>query len=150
MLLPREVCSGGLHVMGHEFAEGTIIGVPTYVLHHNELYFDRPFEYDPSRWLVKGESEDAADGNDPEIIARQRQAFIPFSLGPRACIGRSVALFELYISVARVLFLYDLRMQPGTEHLGVGVQGEYKIKDYFIVGKEGPILQFRSSQLRSA
>ena len=149
MLLPREVCSGGLHVMGHEFAEGTILGVPTYALHHDERYFKRAFEYNPSRWLVKGESEDAAEGNSPEIVARQRHAFIPFSIGPRACIGRNVALFELYISVARVLFLYDLRMQPGTEHLGVGPLGEYKIRDYFIVGKEGPILQFRPGQLGS-
>jgi hypothetical protein len=47
------------------------------------------------------------------------------------------------------LFLYDLRLQPGTEHLGVGPLGEYKIKDYFIVGKEGPILQFRCSQPES-
>jgi cytochrome P450 len=150
MLLPREVCSGGLNVMGHEFAEGTVIGVPTYVLHHNELYFDCPFKYDPSRWLVKGKGEDTAEGNSPEIIARQRQAFIPFSLGPRGCIGRNVALFELYISIARVLFLYDLRMQPGTEHLGIGPFGEYKIRDYFIVGKEGPVLQFRPRQPKTA
>jgi cytochrome P450 len=136
--------------MGHKFPEGTIIGVPTYVLHHNELYFDRPFEYNPSRWLVKGEGDDAAEGNSPEIIARQRQAFIPFSLGPRACIGRNVALFEVYMCVARALFLYDLRMQPGTEHLGVGTGEEYKIKDFFIVGKEGPVLQFRPTQNVSA
>ena len=149
MLLPREVCSGGLHVMGHEFAEGTVIGVPTYTVHHNGLYFDQPFEYDPSRWLVKGESEDAAEGNSPEIIARQRQAFIPFSLGPRACIGRNIALLELYMSIARVLFMYDFRIYPGTEHLGVGPLGEYKIRDYFIVGKEGPILQFRPAQFQA-
>lgn len=149
MLLPREVGSGGLHCMGHEFPEGTVIGVPTYALHHNELYFSNPFEYDPSRWLVKEESEGETEGSSLEVHARQRQAFIPFSLGSRACIGRNVALFEVYVCVARVLFMYDIRIQPGMEHLGVGTMGEYQIKDYFIVGKEGPILQFRPSQSRS-
>ena len=145
MLLPRDVCVGGLDVMGHHFLPGTVIGVPTYTLHHNSDYFERPFDYDPSRWLVKGEDKDeSTEGNSPEVIARQRQAFVPFSIGPRACIGRSVATLELYISVARVLYLYNLRFLPGAENVGVGPHGEYKIKDNFIVGKEGPILQFRS------
>ncbi|KAI9699564.1 MAG: hypothetical protein M1820_007062 [Bogoriella megaspora] len=143
MLLPREVCAGGLHVMGHEFAAGTVIGIPTYSLHHDSRYFDRPFEYDPSRWFVKGNAEGEEDGQNSEVLARQRSAFIPFSFGPRACIGRNVALFELYMTVARTVFLYDIRLQPGMEHLGVGPEREYKIRDYFIVGKEGPILQFR-------
>ena len=146
MLLPREICAGGHTVMGHHFAQGTVIGVPTYTLHHDSRYFDRPFDYDPSRWLAKCEGDDPDEGSSPEVGARQRQAFIPFSLGPRACIGRGVALLELYVSVARVLFMYDLRLQPGTEHVGVGPHGEYKIKDHFIVGKEGPVLQFRPSR----
>ena len=83
------------------------------------------------------------EGNSADVLTKQREAFIPFSVGPRACIGRNVALFELYVSVARVLFSYDLRLSPGTEHLGVGPHGEYKVKDHFIVGKEGPMLQFR-------
>lgn len=143
-LLPREVCPGGLNVMGHHLPQGTVVGVPTYALHHKDGCFDRPFEYDPSRWLAEGEQGvRPGEGNDPEVLARQRAALIPFSVGPRACIGKKVSLLELYATVARVLFDYDLRLQPGTEHLGVGPQGEYKIRDHFIVGKEGPILQFR-------
>ncbi|QKX64642.1 uncharacterized protein TRUGW13939_11818 [Talaromyces rugulosus] len=65
------------------------------------------------------------------------------ALGPRGCLGRNVALFELYLAIVRVLFLYDVRLAPAMEHLGVGPSGEYKIKDYFIIGKEGPVVQFR-------
>ncbi|KAL9085407.1 MAG: hypothetical protein Q9159_004696 [Coniocarpon cinnabarinum] len=144
MHLPREVCEGGLDVYGHHFPRGTIVGVPTYALHHSERYFDRPFEYDPSRWLAKGEGIITSEGNSSEVLARQREAFVPFSIGPRACIGRTVALFELYVCVARVLYSYDIRLAPGTEHLGVGPHGEYKMKDHFIVGKEGPLIQFKA------
>lgn len=122
--------------MGEYFPSGTIVGVPTYALHHDERYFQNPFTYNPDRWLDATESE-------------QRKAFIPFSLGPRGCIGRGVALFELYHAVARVLFTYDIRLAPGkTETLGVGPAGEYKIRDYFIVGKEGPVVQFRRASLK--
>ncbi|RAK96669.1 cytochrome P450 [Aspergillus ibericus CBS 121593] len=145
--LPREVLPGGLQVGTWHFPAGTVIGVPTYALHHSQEHFDRPFMYDPSRWLLYG-SEGTRDGEgvSAEVLSRQRQAFVPFSLGPRGCIGRSVAMLELEVSIARVLWLYDLRLAPGTERLGVGPEGEYKIEDNFIIGKEGPVLQFRTRQ----
>ncbi|PYI08359.1 benzoate 4-monooxygenase cytochrome P450 [Aspergillus sclerotiicarbonarius CBS 121057] len=145
MDLPREVLPGGLRVLEWEFPAGTIVGVPTYSLHHSPEHFDRPFEYDPSRWLLRGSDNtlSADEGVSAEVMSRQRAAFIPFSVGPRACIGRAVAMVELEVSVARALWLYDMRLAKGTEHLGVGKNGEYKIKDNFIVGKEGPVLEFR-------
>ncbi|KAI9651317.1 hypothetical protein NHQ30_001356 [Ciborinia camelliae] len=144
MPLPREVLPGGLWVNVHYFTPGTIIGVPTYSLHHSGEHFAQPYVYNPSRWLVKGaEGTNENEGCTPEEISKAREAFVPFSLGPRACIGKSVALYELQVGVARVLWLYNIRIAPGCESIGVGRNGEYKMKDFFIVGKEGPILQFQ-------
>ncbi|OJZ84538.1 hypothetical protein ASPFODRAFT_48592 [Aspergillus luchuensis CBS 106.47] len=145
--LPREVLPGGLRVGEWHFPAGTVVAVPTYALHHSEEHFDRPFEYDPSRWLLcdsKGTKQ--GEGVSAEVLSRQRQAFVPFSIGPRACIGRNVAILELELTISRALWLYDIRLAPGREQLGVGYQGEYKIKDHFAVGKEGPVLQFRMRQ----
>ncbi|PYH89700.1 benzoate 4-monooxygenase cytochrome-like protein P450 [Aspergillus ellipticus CBS 707.79] len=142
MDLPREVLPGGLQVGSWHFPAGTIVGVPTYSLHHSEEYFDRPFVYDPSRWLLR--ASEGGEGVDTAVLRRQRKAFIPFSLGPRAFIGRDMAMLEVEVSLARALWLYDMRLAPGTEMLGVGKEGEYKIKDHFVVGKEGPVLQFRA------
>lgn len=144
MPLPRDVLSGGLQVDGHFFPEGTVVGVPTYTLHHTEKYFDRPFEYDPSRWLVQGaDGTKDGEGRSKEEITKAREAFCPFSLGPRACIGKNVALLQIQVGVARALWLYDLKIAPGFESLGVGIKGEYLMKDNFIVGKKGPMLQFQ-------
>lgn len=144
MPLPREVLSGGLRVDNHLFPAGIIVGVPTYALHHNEKYFNRPFEYDPGRWLIKGaDGTREGEGQSPEKVAKAREAFSPFSLGPRACIGRNVALLQLQVGVARALWLYNMEIVPGFENMGVGRQGEYKMKDNFIVGKEGPMLRFQ-------
>ncbi|KJZ78234.1 hypothetical protein HIM_02272 [Hirsutella minnesotensis 3608] len=144
MLLPREVLPGGLTVEGHYFKAGCTIGVPTYSLHHSEEHFDRPFQFKPERWLVKGtDGVEDGEGRSADDIGKSRQAFAPFSIGPRSCIARGVAVLELYLGVARALWLYDLQIAPGYETMGVGIKGEYKIKDHFIVGKEGPVLQFR-------
>jgi len=144
MPLPRKVLQGGLYVDEYCFPAGTTVGVPIYALHHNDHHFPKPFIYDPTRWLAKeinGVKED--EGRCEEEIAGARKAFVPFSLGPRACIGKNIALVELYIGVARVLWLYNLRIAPGFENMGVGKEGEYKMEDNFVVSKEGPMLQFQ-------
>ncbi|KAF2156539.1 cytochrome P450 [Myriangium duriaei CBS 260.36] len=146
-LLPRTVCGGGIEVMGETFSQGIDLAVPTYALHHDANYFDCPFEYNPSRWLVKGEVGVAKEeGRSAEAVARSRQAFAPFSIGPRTCMAKNVALMELYISVAHILFEYDLRLAPGLECIGTGLHGEYLLKDFFLSGREGPFMQFRARQ----
>lgn len=147
MPLPREVLAGGIVIDGHYVPQGCTVGVPTYTLHHDEDYFDNPFEYNPNRWLVHGtHGVFDGEGRTAGQVAKARQAFAPFSVGPRACIGRSVALLELYIGVARTIWLYDIRMAPGSENVGVGRGGEYKTEDHFVVHKQGPILQFRKAK----
>ena len=143
-LLPREVLSGGLHTENYFFPAGTIIGVPIYTLQHNEEYFDQPFTYNPSRWLLHGSpGTREGEGVTADSLEQQKKAFVPFSTGPRVCIGRNLALMELEIILARVLWLYNIRVECGKEYLGVGREGEYKIRDHFAASKDGPVLQFQ-------
>lgn len=146
-LLPRTVCAGGIEVLGNHFDQGIDIAVPTYALHHDGNYFDKPFEYNPSRWLVEGDVGVAkGEGRSAEAVGHSHQALAPFSVGPRACMAKNVALTELYISAARVLFEYDLRLAPGLEDVGTSLKGEYMLKDFFLSGKEGPFVQFRARE----
>lgn len=141
---PREVCAGGATVAGSLVPQGTIIGVPFYALFHNKEYFAHPWEFRPSRWLS---ADEGGDGLPAEALARQRQAFVPFSVGLRGCIGKNLALMEMYVSVARVLFVYDVRLAPGITSVGCGANGEYHFKDYFVASqKEGPMIQLRTRQ----
>ena len=55
--------------------------VPTYTLLRNADAFEKPEEYNPDRWAT----------GDKEAMAK---CHLPFSTGPRACIGRNIAYFE--------------------------------------------------------
>jgi cytochrome P450 len=46
-------------------------------LHEDPNIFPDPTVFKPERWL-----------DDEEKVAKMKQSFIPFLIGPRACIGR--------------------------------------------------------------
>lgn len=89
--LERITPPGGRVIAGHFIPEGvsldfprlcyllmlgkTIVSVPTCGILQNEAVFKDPTRFDPQRWL----------GDDTSTML---ECFLPFSTGPRACIGR--------------------------------------------------------------
>uniref|UniRef100_A0A7N8Y7G3 aromatase n=1 Tax=Mastacembelus armatus TaxID=205130 RepID=A0A7N8Y7G3_9TELE len=80
--------------------KGTICLVSIYGTHHNPDVWTNPQEFNPMRF----------DPNN--IMGRASHAFIPFSSGPRNCIGQKFALAELRVVVA--LTLLRFRLSPGV------------------------------------
>ena len=146
--LPRTVLPGGITIDGHFVPEGIDVCVPHYTLHHNECCFPDPFSYIPERWLP-----DQAPMYLAGYVQKAHAAFCAFSIGPRGCIGKGLAYAELMTTLARCLWLYDIRLAPG-EHSGEGGQNErewrrqraaeYQLRDTFTSAKDGPYLQFKS------
>lgn len=146
--LPRTVLQGGITIDGRFVPEGIDVCVPHYTLHHNEGCYPDPFSYIPERWLP-----DQTPMYLAGYIEKAQAAFCAFSIGPRGCIGRGLAYVELMTTLARCLWLYDIRLAPG-EHSGEGRQderewgrqrtSEYQLRDTFTSAKDGPYLQFRS------
>ena len=96
--LPRVVPPGpGVVIHGHLFPPGTVLSVPSYTMHHSqEVWGSDAEEFNPDRW------DSATD--------RQRAAFIPFGLGPRACIGRNVADMALALIISTICKRYDFEL----------------------------------------
>ncbi|KAK3359561.1 putative benzoate 4-monooxygenase cytochrome P450 [Lasiosphaeria hispida] len=95
--LPRQVPgdSPGVHIHGHFFPAGTVLSVPTYSVHHStEIWGPDANEFRPERWEM--------------LTTRQKNAFIPFSHGPRACVGRNVAEMEMKLIVAAWARRYEV------------------------------------------
>ncbi|OCL10635.1 benzoate 4-monooxygenase cytochrome P450 [Glonium stellatum] len=145
--LPREVLSGGLNVDGHHILAGTIVGVPAYSIHLNKDYFPDPWSFRPERWIV-----DPKTGVTAESVELATRAFCPFSLGTRGCIGKFLAYLEFKLTMAHVLYRFDMREAPG-ENLGGGGpdleegrqrQNEFQMDDAFGVMRNGPLVEFMS------
>jgi len=96
--LPRIVPPGpGIDLLGHHFPGGTVLSVPSYTIHHSkEIWGPDADEFVPDRW--------------DRVTERQKNAFIPFSYGPRACVGRNVAEMELALIVGTVFRRYEFEL----------------------------------------
>ncbi|KAI0528345.1 cytochrome P450 [Xylaria digitata] len=123
---------------------GTHIGVNTYALQHNETYFPEPFTFKPERFLRR-------DSPTERLI---KDAFAPFSLGARGCMGRSMAYLEASLIIAKTIWCYDFVQAPNN----AGIVGEstywrergeerrvdeYQINDIFGAAHDGPCLIFK-------
>ncbi|KAH8824004.1 cytochrome P450 [Flagelloscypha sp. PMI_526] len=109
--LPREVPPGGFVAHGQHFVEGTTLSVPSKMLNHDATIWGEDVKvFWPERWL----EEDSKEKTERE------SAFRPFSLGPRACIGRNLAMLEMSIIMGNLFHRYDFvldqeKMQDGWD-----------------------------------
>ncbi|CAG8624920.1 2255_t:CDS:2 [Racocetra persica] len=69
---------------GYVIPKGIPLVIPIYAIHHDPLIWGEDAEnFNPSRWL------------DPEIKAKiSTSTYLPFSHGPKNCIGMKIAQFE--------------------------------------------------------
>ena len=96
----REVEAGGIVVDNQYLPAYCDVGVAIYSIHHNPQYYPDPFQFSPERWRV-GEGKITK-----EAVKLAQSAFTPFPIGPRACIGRGLAIMEITSILAAVsLFL---------------------------------------------
>lgn len=135
--LPREVLAGGMAIDGIFVPAGVDVSVPIYALHHNPSYFRNPEKFMPERWIKSFSS--------PKELQVAQETFSVFSLGPRACIGKSMAYMELLITVARVVWLFEFRLiDGGMGNISSGDkerEGIFEISDYFVAEKDGPMVE---------
>jgi cytochrome P450 len=87
--LRRIVSAGGLQVPSLPFIPaGTSVGLSPYTLHFNAEVFPDPHKFAPERWL--------------EPTEKMLRDSIPFGLGPRQCIARTLATAELFWGVGEM------------------------------------------------
>ncbi|XP_069711994.1 cytochrome P450 4V2 [Phaenicophaeus curvirostris] len=99
----REDCS----IRGYQVPKGTNVIVITYVLHRDPEIFPDPEEFRPERFFPEN------------CKGRHPYAYVPFSAGPRNCIGQRFAQMEEKALLALILrrFWVDSCQKP--EELGI-------------------------------
>jgi cytochrome P450 len=88
---------------GFAIPRGTPVLISPYATHHRPELWPDADRFSPDRFLPQGEAQ------------RHRYAYIPFSAGPRICIGSHFAMMEATLVLATLLRSYEFKLDPDTE-----------------------------------
>lgn len=84
-------------VEGYPIKAGSIVTVSPYLMAHDEKYWIRPEEFNPLRFI------------DSQHLEKQHAySFIPFGMGPRACVGEKLSRLELSVIIATFIKDFEL------------------------------------------
>jgi len=81
----------------------TVISMSIKGNHSDTSVFPEPTLFKPDRWLVKGEE-----------LKRMEKFFTPFGRGSRSCIGKELALMNLYLMTANFFHKFDAELYQTT------------------------------------
>ena len=101
--LVSRACSpaSGHTICGEHIPGGAIVGVSAWVLHRNSDIFGHDVEiFRPERWL---------DGNIEKVREMDRMLSHFGSTGNYTCIGKNIALLEMYKFVPAVIRYFEVR-----------------------------------------
>ncbi|KAM9320123.1 ultra-long-chain fatty acid omega-hydroxylase-like [Gastrophryne carolinensis] len=93
-------CTEDINLDKRVLPKGNICQISIYAAHHNPAVWPNPEVYDPYRF-------------DPEKShERSSHAFVPFSAGPRNCIGQNFAMAEMKVVLALTLLNFKVSLDP--------------------------------------
>ncbi|XP_037517674.1 cytochrome P450 4V2 isoform X2 [Rhipicephalus sanguineus] len=96
-----------MEVDGYKIPKGVTCFVNIYSLHRNPEYFKDPELFIPERFLT------------PEVRNRHPFSYIPFSGGPKNCLGQRFALMEAKTIMAKLLRKYTLESTRPVSELRI-------------------------------
>lgn len=89
---------------GYLVPKGAYVFISPYVMHNNPEYFPEPDVFRPERFTKEFEH------------SLPKAAYVPFSMGPRVCIGKNFALMEARLILATLIQRgVEPRIVPGYE-----------------------------------
>ena len=95
------------HFRDRDVPKGSQLVLSPWHLHRHERLWDRPDDFDPSRWHTENGK------------TCQREAYIPFSAGARVCTGAGFAMVEGVLILARVLRDFEVETVKGRNPVPV-------------------------------
>jgi len=100
MMVRENACPERLR--DRDVAPGAQMVLSPWHLHRHERLWDRPDAFDPDRWQTEAGRHCA------------REAFIPFSAGPRVCPGAGFAMVEGPLLLAHLIRAFRFDILPGV------------------------------------
>jgi len=94
-----------VHLEGHTIPKGTEVVIAPYLAHRDPKAYPDPNSFLPERWLQ--ETGEHISLQAQFSVHGRNKTLLPFSLGPRNCVGRKLALTEIRVAVVKLLSHFD-------------------------------------------
>ncbi|KAL3250770.1 hypothetical protein MRX96_055375, partial [Rhipicephalus microplus] len=88
---------------GTLFKAGTCFMVPLYQIQRDPRFWPDPLQFNPDRF---------APENEAQLV---KAAYMPFGVGPRNCVGKSMAMLTLKLAMAKLLLKYHVELGPSQK-----------------------------------
>jgi cytochrome P450 len=91
---------------------GTVVGTPLFAIQNTIHNWERPEEFMPERWLDVPVETYVYDSTTNTSGGKRGITFMPFSEGPRNCVGQSLAKMEVLTLLAKLLANFRVELAP--------------------------------------
>lgn len=92
--------------------KGLSVWIPVLAIHHDKnIWGEDANEFNPERF---SQGTAKACRNNP-------MGFIPFSFGPRKCVGQTFAIMEAKIVLAMIITTFTFHLSPSYRHAPISV-----------------------------
>ena len=92
-VVPR-LCTVADHVCGYTLPAGAKVCVLPYAIHRDGRYWRQPDVFDPDHCSAAA------------MATMPRHAYIPWGMGPRACVARQISMLQIKIVLTVILQQY--------------------------------------------
>ena len=100
---------------GYGIPANSICFINTLGMHYNPRYWKNPNKFNPRRWETIDEKE-------------MKFCYFPFSVGPRDCAGRNLALLEADLISVLIIQRYFIKFPKDFDHSKVRMDNTFVIK----------------------
>ncbi len=98
-VLLRTACNS-FEFEGHWVPAGTLLWLALAVVHHDPDYYPNPQRFEPERHLP------------PRLESEQKGTFVPFGIGPHSCLGDSLSMDQMAVTLATLLHCAEFDRYP--------------------------------------
>ena len=118
--LPRVVPPPGVVIDGREVPGGSVVYSHHLSTYRNPKNFRNAYDFVPERWL------------DEQYASDKKYALNPFSVGPRACLGKNMAYHEIRLILSKVLWNFDIELCEETGNFA-------DTRKIYVLWEKGPL-----------
>uniref|UniRef100_A0ABI7WDK8 unspecific monooxygenase n=1 Tax=Felis catus TaxID=9685 RepID=A0ABI7WDK8_FELCA len=99
----ERICKRDVEINGVFIPQGTVVVVPTFILHRDLELWSEPEEFHPTRFSKK-----IKDSINPYI-------YLPFGTGSKSCIGMRLTIMNMKLALIRVLQNFSFKPFKETQ-----------------------------------